>query len=82
MSRRSNQEDEVRRLLEGPHPQVPADLARRAAARGGGLLRLRRLARRFLLLVAFAAVVVFTVWAVTARPWQTPPAATTPVDGW
>ncbi|MEU9762693.1 hypothetical protein [Streptomyces sp. NPDC047985] len=82
MSRRGDKEEEVRRMLDGPHPQVPADLARRAAARGGRLLRRRRLARWLLLVVAFAAVVAFTVWAATAHPWRTPPAMTTPADGW
>ncbi|MER6498741.1 hypothetical protein ABT218_04895 [Streptomyces sp. NPDC001455] len=82
MSRRGDKEDEVRRMLDGPHPRVPADLARRAVTRGGRLLRRRRLARRMLLVVAFAAVVAFAVWAATAQPWRTPPAATTPADGW
>ncbi|MFF9506327.1 hypothetical protein ACF1BU_02825 [Streptomyces sp. NPDC014724] len=82
MSRGGNREDEVRRMLDGPHPQVPADLARRAAERGGRVLRRRRLARRLALLIAFAAVVAFTVWAVRVQPWQVPPAETTPLDGW
>jgi len=82
MSRRVDREDEVRRMLEGPHPQVPADLARRAAERGGRLLRRRLLARRLLVTLAVAAVAVFTVWAVTAHPWRPPPATTTPVNGW
>ncbi|MFF2327832.1 MULTISPECIES: hypothetical protein [unclassified Streptomyces] len=76
-------EDEVRRLLDGPHPQVPGDLAQRAAERGGRLLRRRRIGRRLALVVAFAAVVAFMVWAVAAQPWQLPPAETTPpLDGW
>lgn len=82
MSRQGDKEDEVRRMLDGPHPQVPTDLARRAAARGNRLLCRRRLAHRLLLVVAFAAVVAFTVWAATTQPWRTPPAATTPADGW
>ncbi|MER5851853.1 hypothetical protein ABT126_33735 [Streptomyces sp. NPDC002012] len=83
MSRSSSREDEVRRMLDGPHPQVPADLAQRAAERGGRLLRRRRFARRLVLLVAFAAMVAFTVWAVAAQPWQLPPTETTPsLDGW
>ncbi|SCF96105.1 hypothetical protein [Streptomyces sp. Ncost-T10-10d] len=83
MSRSSNREDEVRRMLDGPHPQVPADLAQRAAERGGRLLRRHRLARTLVLLVAFAAVVAFTVWAVAAQPWQLPPSETTPpLNGW
>ncbi|MFJ5719097.1 hypothetical protein [Streptomyces sp. NPDC093149] len=82
MSRGGNRENEVRRMLDGPHPQVPTDLARRAAERGARLLRRRRLARRLALLVAFAAVVAFTVWAVRVQPWQVPPTKTTPLDGW
>jgi ferric-dicitrate binding protein FerR (iron transport regulator) len=70
-------------MLDGPHPQVPADLAQRAAERGGRLLHRRRFARRLVLLVAFVAVVAFTVWAVRTQPWQVPPAETTPpLDGW
>ncbi|MFE4333432.1 hypothetical protein ACFRQM_29605 [Streptomyces sp. NPDC056831] len=83
MSRSSRREDEVRRMLDGRHPQVPADLAQRATERGGRLLHRRRFARRLVLLVAFAAVVAFTVWAVAAQPWQLPPTETTPpLDGW
>ncbi|MGW1658151.1 hypothetical protein [Streptomyces atratus] len=83
MSRSSNREDEVRRMLDGPHPQVPADLAQRATERGGRLLRRHRFARRLVQLVALAAVVAFTVWAVAAQPWQPPPAETTPpLGGW
>ncbi|MEV6163239.1 hypothetical protein AB0L71_15155 [Streptomyces sp. NPDC052052] len=70
-------------MLAGPHPQVPADLARQAARRGGRLLRRRRRARRLLLLLACVAMVAFTVWAVRVQPWQLPPAETTPpLDGW
>ncbi|MCX4788945.1 MULTISPECIES: hypothetical protein [unclassified Streptomyces] len=76
-------EDEVRRMLDGPHPQVPAELAQRAAERGARLLRRRRFAGRLMLLLTCAAVVAFTVWAVAAQPWQVPPAETTPpLDGW
>jgi ferric-dicitrate binding protein FerR (iron transport regulator) len=75
-------EDEVRHLLDGPHPQVPADLAQRAAERGARLLRRRRFAGRLMLLLTCAVVVAFMVWAVTAQPWQVPPAETTPLDGW
>ncbi|WP_406383556.1 hypothetical protein [Streptomyces sp. NBC_01618] len=76
-------EDEVRHMLDGPHPQVPAGLAQRAAERGARLLRRRRLAHRLMLLLTCAAVVAFLVWAVTAQPWQVPPAETTPpLEGW
>ncbi|MFF7336169.1 hypothetical protein ACFZAT_02405 [Streptomyces sp. NPDC008163] len=82
MSGTGRREDEVRRMLEGPHPQVPADLSARAAERGGGLLRRRRALRRLWVLALVAAVAVFAVWALTVRPWETPPAETTPVDSW
>ncbi|MFE6663292.1 hypothetical protein ACFVFH_06955 [Streptomyces sp. NPDC057697] len=82
MSRGGDREDEVRRMLDGPHPQVPADLVRRAAERGGRALRRRLFARRLMLLVACVAVVAFAAWAVTVRPWEVPPAETTPLEGW
>ncbi|WP_406454129.1 hypothetical protein OG782_23865 [Streptomyces sp. NBC_00876] len=83
MSGTGRKVDEVRRMLEGPHPQVPAELAARAAERGGRLLRRRRILRRVWLLTAAAAVVAFTVWAVVVQPWQVPPAETTPpLNGW
>ncbi|WP_405405128.1 MULTISPECIES: hypothetical protein [unclassified Streptomyces] len=76
-------EDEVRRMLENPRPQVPAELAARAAERGGRLLRRRRVLTRLWLLTATAVVVAFTVWAVVVQPWHVPPAETTPpLEGW
>lgn len=79
----SEREAEVGRLLDGTRPQVPADLAERAARRGDRLIRRRRAARRVLLMVLVAAVVAFTLWAVAAEPWRPPPADTTPpVQGW
>lgn len=70
-------------MLEGPRPQVPAELAARAAERGGRLLRRRRVLHRLGLLALVAGVAAFTVWAVVAEPWQTPPAGTTPpLEGW
>ncbi|MFG2596928.1 hypothetical protein [Streptomyces sp. NPDC048462] len=83
MSGAGRKEDEVRRMLEGPHPQVPADLAERAAELGGRVLRRRRALRRLGLLALIAAVAVFTVWALMVQPWQAPPAETTPpLGGW
>ncbi|MFJ4917067.1 MULTISPECIES: hypothetical protein [unclassified Streptomyces] len=81
MSGVGRKEDEVRRMLEGPHPQVPADLAERAVELGGRVLRRRRALRLLGLLVLIAAVAVFAVWAVTVQPWQAPPAPTTPPLG-
>ncbi|MGW6565558.1 hypothetical protein [Streptomyces sp. NPDC054975] len=83
MSRHDDKEDEVRRMLESPHPQVPADLAGRAVARGTRLLRRGRAVRRALWALAFVAVLVFVVWASVAEPWHVPPAKTTPpLEGW
>ncbi|MEU5208130.1 hypothetical protein [Streptomyces sp. NPDC020742] len=45
-------ETEVRRLLAGPRPPLPPDLAARAAYRGRRLLARRRLLRRLGLLLA------------------------------
>lgn len=83
MSGTGRKEDEVRRMLETPHPQVPAELAARAAERGGRLLRRRRVLRRLGVLALVAAVTAFTVWALLVQPWQAPPAEITPpLDGW
>lgn len=83
MSGTGRKEDEVRRMLEGPHPQVPVDLAERAVERGGRPLRRQRVLRLLGLLALIAAVAAFAVWAVTVQPWQAPPAETTPpLGGW
>lgn len=83
MTRRERREDEVRRLLDSPHPQVPGDLAARAVARGTRLLRRDRVMRRALWLLLCAAAVAFAVWASVAEPWEVPPAGTTPpLEGW
>ncbi|MEV5601037.1 hypothetical protein AB0L33_06305 [Streptomyces sp. NPDC052299] len=82
MSGTGRREDEVRRMMEGPHPQVPADLAASAAERGARLLRRRRALRRLWVLTLVAAVTAFAVWALAARPWEAPPAETTPVESW
>ncbi|GGW70400.1 hypothetical protein [Streptomyces xantholiticus] len=76
-------EDEVRRLMDGPHPVVPADLGPRAAAIGARLLRRHRIARRAWLLLLVAAVIACTVWATVTEPWAVPPSNTTPpLEGW
>ncbi|MEV8453865.1 hypothetical protein AB0467_17850 [Streptomyces sp. NPDC052095] len=82
MSRAADREEQVRLMLDGPHPQVPAELSRRAAERGGRLLRRRLFFRRLMTLVACVAVVAFAVWAARTHPWEVPPAETTPLDGW
>ncbi len=82
MSPPDRKETEVRRMLAGPHPLVPADLAARATARGRRLMIHRRRARhlgRLLALLVLAAL----VWAAATQPWLPPPAHTTPrVEGW
>ncbi|MDT9693515.1 hypothetical protein Q5762_35385 [Streptomyces sp. P9(2023)] len=83
MSRYDDKEDEVRRMLESPHPQVPADLAARAAARGNRLLHRDKAVRRALWALLWAAVLVLVVWVSVAEPWHVPPAETTPpFEGW
>jgi hypothetical protein len=78
-SRHEDREAAVRRLLETPRPPVPAGLAGRAAERGARLARRRRAARCLLGTLGALAVLVFLVWASAARPWEAPPAETTPV---
>ncbi|MGP9018948.1 hypothetical protein ACT1U9_11115 [Streptomyces sp. BR1] len=82
MSLPDRKEAEVRRLLEGPHPPVPAELAAQAAELGLRLLRRRQAARRLMWLVILAATVAFTVWAARVHPWTAPPSTVAPpVDG-
>ncbi|MEU0600300.1 hypothetical protein ABZ484_18960 [Streptomyces sp. NPDC006393] len=80
---RMEREAAVRRLLEQTPPQVPAELYADVVRRGGRMLRRRTLARRTMWLMLFVAVVAFTVWALTVRPWVEPPSQTTPpVSDW
>ncbi|MFG2170347.1 hypothetical protein ACGFMO_03005 [Streptomyces niveus] len=83
MSGHSRKEDEVRRMLDLPHPKVPADLTARASAHGARLLNRRRTWRLLLWLLVTVAVVAFTVWASAAEPWTVPPSdMTPPLEGW
>ncbi|WP_328670098.1 hypothetical protein OG905_15675 [Streptomyces sp. NBC_00322] len=83
MSGRERKETEVRRMLETPHPQVPADLAARAAEHGTRLLRRHRALRRALWLLLVAAAIAFALWAMVAQPWAAAPSDTTPpLEGW
>ncbi|WP_030233066.1 MULTISPECIES: hypothetical protein [unclassified Streptomyces] len=78
-----NREAAIRRLMEQAPRPVPSEIHSEAVRRGGRMLRRRALARRVLWLLVFAAVVAFTVWALTARPWVEPPSETTPpLTGW
>ncbi|MFD5771282.1 hypothetical protein ACFWIN_36365 [Streptomyces sp. NPDC127049] len=73
-----DKEEAVRRLLDTPHPRVPAGLGARAAERGGRMRRRERAVRRTCGALAGLAALALTVWAAEARPWEPPPAATTP----
>ncbi|NEA91535.1 hypothetical protein G3I22_04130 [Actinospica acidiphila] len=80
---RSDREERVRRLMVAGPPVLPPDLAAEAVRRGARMLRRRTCARRVLWLLLCAGTVVFTVWALTARPWVEPPSDTTPpLTGW
>lgn len=83
MSPPDRKEAQVRRLLEGPQPVVPADLAAGAAQRGDRLLRRRRALRRLGWAGLFAAAVAFAVWASLTQPWVTPSSGISPpLEGW
>ncbi|MEU8567682.1 hypothetical protein AB0C51_04815 [Streptomyces pathocidini] len=83
MSLRDRGQDEVRRMLDGPHPLVPPDLAARAAERGQRILARRRVLRAAGWALLVAAAAAFAVWAAATRPWDVPPAGTTPpLEGW
>ncbi|MFJ7270154.1 hypothetical protein ACIQV3_26560 [Streptomyces sp. NPDC099050] len=78
MSRPDPPEAQVRRLLEGPYPAVPPDLAAGAAARGDRLLRRRRAVRRTGWALLWAAVAAFVVWASLTGAWSTPSSEVSP----
>ncbi|MDI9887758.1 hypothetical protein QMZ92_26155 [Streptomyces sp. HNM0645] len=83
MSRPGRKEEEVRRMLDAPHPRVPADLHVRAARRGARLRRRRRTLHHVGCVLLLVAAIAFTMWAVAVEPWGVPPSATTPeIDGW
>lgn len=83
MTRHRTKEQEVRRMLDLPHPVVPADLHVRAAHLGMRLLRRRRALHRAGWALLCVAVIAFTVWAVSVEPWNEPPSMTTPeIEGW
>lgn len=75
-------EEEVRRILDTPHPYVPAELAERSAERGRRILRRRRVVHQLLWLLLVAAIVAGVVLAVLEWPDQQPLGTTPPVDSW
>ncbi|GHH77502.1 hypothetical protein GCM10018793_25730 [Streptomyces sulfonofaciens] len=78
MSRYDRREAAIRQLLEGTPPVVPPDLYGEALRRGHRMLRRRAAVRRVLWALLCAVVLVCTVWALSARPWDRPPSDTTP----
>jgi hypothetical protein len=70
----NRRDEEVRRMLDGPHPMVPADLVPRAAARGRRTVRRRRVARCVLWALLLAAVVAGLVLAAVFWPDAQDPA--------
>ncbi|WNI17449.1 hypothetical protein [Actinacidiphila sp. ITFR-21] len=75
----NRREDEVRRLLDTPHPMVPTDLGARAVLRGRRIVRRRRAVHAVLWLLLAAAVAAGIVLAVLL--WPDRPPAGTPADG-
>lgn len=70
----NRRDDEVRQLLDTPHPVVPAGLVAGATARGRRTLRRRRLVRHVLWVLLAAAVVAGIVLAVLTWPEDHDPA--------
>jgi hypothetical protein len=75
----NRRDDEVRRLLDTPHPAVPVDLVFRAIIRGRRTLRRRRVAHTVLLALLAAAVVAGIVLSVLF--WPQDPATHVPTEG-
>ncbi|BAG19406.1 hypothetical protein ACIQUZ_27995 [Streptomyces griseus] len=81
--RRDPREEQVRRMLDGPHPALPPDLAAWAVLRGGRRLRRRRAVRRTAGLLLALALSALLVWAGVEQPWESEPAQVTPpLQGW
>ncbi|MFC4032745.1 hypothetical protein ACFO3J_14790 [Streptomyces polygonati] len=68
----NRREDEVRRLLDSPHPAVPVDLGARAVLRGRRILRRRRAVHAALWTLLAAAAVAGIVLAVMFWPHTDP----------
>lgn len=78
MSGTGRKEDEVRRMLDLPHPPVPADLIQRATERGTRLLHRHRVARRVMWTLLTAITIAFIIWASVSDLSPVPPVKTTP----
>ncbi|MFG1810645.1 hypothetical protein [Streptomyces sp. NPDC049040] len=76
----NRRDDEVRRLLDTPHPVVPAGLVALATERGRRTVRRRRLLRHALWVLLLAAVAAGIVLAVLTWPDSAAPAGD-PGDG-
>jgi hypothetical protein len=75
----NRRDDEVRRLLDTPHPAVPIDLVFRAIIRGRRTLRRRRITHAVLLVLLGAAVLTGIVLSVLF--WPHDPATHVPTEG-
>lgn len=75
----NRRDDEVRRLLDTPHPAVPVDLVFHAITRGRRILRRRRITHTVLLVLLGAAVLAGIVLSVLFWPHDT--ATHVPTDG-
>ena len=75
----NRRDDEVRRLLDTPHPAVPVDLATRAVLRGRRILHRRRVVHTVLWTVLVAAAVAGLVLAVLT--WPDTGTSSVPDDG-
>ena len=77
-----HKQEAVRRLLEGPYPDIPPDLVPRAVERGRRLVR-RRVLHILALLVGLAALIALVVLAASALPpadATAPPGEPPPLD--
>lgn len=75
----NRRDDEVRRLLDTPHPSVPIDLPLRAILRGRRTLRRRRIVHTVLWALLAAAVLTGIVLSVLLWPHNT--TTKVPTDG-
>jgi len=79
----NRRDDEVRRLLDTPHPAVPVDLPARAMLRGRRTLHRRRMIRLMVWTMLLTAVVAGVVVAVLMWPdTATSSGVSGPRDSW